>query len=484
MIYPEKTVQKSLAIPEKAILSFLKRLEDSNIQMHSVHFLYQDQLILDHYYAPFRRGQLHRMFSISKSYTAIAVALLIEEGLLSLDDNITNYFPEYCEAVHPWIQDMTIRNMLMMRTCHKSTTYKIAPEKNWVESFFITAPTHPSGAFFHYDTGSAHVLSALVEKLTGMPMLDYIKKQLAPLELSNESYMLTDPFGVSMGGSGLVAPATDLIRIGYFLLHQGNIDGKQLLSKEILSLMTANLSDTARNATHAVEAQGYGMMFWRTRNNGYMCYGMGGQFILCYPQYQFCLCTTADTQPVRGGNQFIFDALDEEILPYLQEAHKSEGETARSTHLDFFLSQLCMKPLDSHFTPSDFASHFAVDLGQALTYRLNENAQGFSDISLCFQEAAGTLSYYLHGEKCEITFGFQHLQEGRLPGYDFCSYASGAFTAVDQLRVRIEVIDSHVGSIDFEFHFFPDAIAVAMKKVEEDYYNEYQGCLYGKRISS
>lgn len=76
---------------------------------------------------------------------------------------------------------MTIRDILNMQTCHTSTTYKIDPTKKWVESFFTTTPSHPSGTIFLYDTSSSHTLCVLVEKLTHMPMIEYLKKKVDAL---------------------------------------------------------------------------------------------------------------------------------------------------------------------------------------------------------------------------------------------------------------------------------------------------------------
>ena len=80
---------------------------------------------------------------------------------------------------------MTIRDMLMMRTCHRRTTYKEGSSSwdyvtsycdNWTESFFKVKPDHDPGALFFYDTSSPHTLGALIEKLTGMDLADYLRK--------------------------------------------------------------------------------------------------------------------------------------------------------------------------------------------------------------------------------------------------------------------------------------------------------------------
>src|SRR5690606_7533625 len=99
-------------------------------------------------------------------------------------------------------------------------TYKINPERDWVGSFFDTEPTHPPGSLFIYDTSSSHTLCALVERLTGKPMLDYLRdKFLDNIGFSREAYIIPDPFGVSMGGSGLMATPMDIMKFGVAIMN-------------------------------------------------------------------------------------------------------------------------------------------------------------------------------------------------------------------------------------------------------------------------
>ena len=147
------------------ITNMIKRLEALKIPMHSILIARNDRLVYEGYYKPYDKTRQHRMFSVSKTFTALAIGHLATLGLIHLDDHIVDYFPEKCpENIHPWIQAMTLRNMLEMRTCHSATTYKHDLSKDWVASFFHTTPDHPAGTVFHYYTSSPHVLCALVRQ--------------------------------------------------------------------------------------------------------------------------------------------------------------------------------------------------------------------------------------------------------------------------------------------------------------------------------
>ena len=112
-ISPEKA-----GIPSKSIANFINTLNSYNINTHSIIMAKGNNIIAESYYEPFGKDILHRMYSVSKSFVAIAIGLAEQEGLLSLDDKFIDYFPEYQnENIDKKYQETTIRDMLTMRSC-------------------------------------------------------------------------------------------------------------------------------------------------------------------------------------------------------------------------------------------------------------------------------------------------------------------------------------------------------------------------------
>lgn len=484
MLTFETASPESTGLSSQHIINFINRLQDKQVPMHSLLLLHQDKLIAEGYYAPYTADTLHRMFSISKSFTSVAIGLLEAEGQLSITDKICGYFPEYVSAdTHPWILEMTIRDMLMMRTCHAATTYKINMQSDWVESFFTVPPTHPAGKLFHYDTSSAHTLCALVEKLTGTDMLSYIKKKLEPLGLSEASYMLKDPFGVSMGGSGLVAKPMDMLKFGYLLMHDGALpasgisgdttDKIQLVPAAYIRQATANLTPTFMTAPLPSEACGYGYQIWRNERGGYVCYGMGGQFIISLPEHDLICVTTADTQGMAGGNQLIYDAFYEEIVDNITKDSLPENSSAQSD-LAILLNNLAISPL----TGAVYSPY--VEKVNQKEYHLLHNPNDFSKISLEFKDSStGALHFNLHGQYCELCFGLGNMQCGTFPIYDMKYAASATWLSENTLYIRAHIIDEYVGSVRFELTFEDNNVTVFMRKVEESLFSEFNGHLHG-----
>lgn len=488
MLTFEKASPEETGIPSECIIRLIDRLQKRQIPMHSLLLMHYDKLIFEGYYAPLTADSLHRMFSISKSFTSIAIGLLVDEDSISLEDPIIKYFPEKLPAqgdIHPWIAQMTIKHMLMMRTCHASTTYKLNLSSDWVASFFTTPPTHPPGTIFHYDTSAAHTLCALVEKLTGQNMLDYLKKKLQILGFSKESYMIKDPFGVSMGGSGLVALPTDLMKFGYFIAHRGLILGEQLLSPSYIDMAVSPLTANCVTAPLPSEAQGYGLQFWRNEQNGFTCYGMGGQLIIFLPDYQLICVTTADTQSIQGGNQQIYNALYEELLPYIQKQALPHNKMAEKT-LHETLSSLAIKPLTNTFiqnlpTRNAYVPEFFYSINGKIFYVQNKLSD-FQSFCVLLKENTGTLSFTHKNTPYTISFGIGSMQTGSFPIYNLQYAASGAWLFDGTLLIKAHIIDAYVGTVQFQLFFQNDELTIFMTKKEESLFHEFNGHLYCKLV--
>lgn len=460
MLQTKITTPESQGIASEHILHMIKRLEKHQIPMHSILIARNDQLLYEGYYKPYHKTKQHRMFSISKTMTALAIGHLITKGTLRLDDHIADYFPEKCPPdLHPWIQAMTIRNMLEMRSCHSSTTYKADLQSDWVSSFFTAVPDHPAGTVFHYDTSSPHVLCALVEKLTGKPMLTYLKEEvLQDLALSGDSYMLTDPFGVSMGGSGLCCTSMDMLKLGQFLLHKGCINGRQIIDASYMEAATSHINPTIVKAPLPSEAQGYGYQIWQNERGGCVAYGMGGQLVIVIPQYQLVCVTTADTQGYGGGNQVIYDAFYEEVLDKICNTSLAPDPEAYEVLLHY------SEHLSLPVVKGSFSSPMADNVNN-LSYSLLENKAGFTTAALSLDNEAGTGTLAL--DDFQIHFGLGQLTQGTLPLCNQYYVASGAWLKEDTLYIKGHICDECVGSIHIQLHFAGNQITVYLRIIEE-----------------
>lgn len=407
-------------IPSKAITSFENALEKLQVRIHGYMMLSGKNILAERYYAPYHKDSLHRMYSVSKSFTALAVGLLIQKGKLALDDKICDYFPEKLpeEGAHPWCEEMTIRDMLTMRTCYGSTTFKRYSGNDWTESFFRVEPDHIPGTVFSYDTSSSHVLAALVEKMTGKTMLDFMREEmLDELGFSKEAYMIPDPVGVSQGGSGMMSTLRDMACVAYLCNQYGVLDGKELLPVDFMKEATSNQVPTDLNAK-LDEQFGYGYFIWMPREEGFTFFGMGGQLAVCFPKYDFCYVTMADVIGSPCGVQLLHDCFYQTIYPYLvkngeKEVCQAKDKTTRTDIMDACnMETSCHKMHNKTYTfyPNKInwekvtfdwergELHLAIPT-EEFVFRFNPNT---ANIEKCNQEDAWVLQDFLNtGYRCE-----------------------------------------------------------------------------------
>jgi hypothetical protein len=457
------------------IKGFLSDIREHNIPLHSF-MIWQDGKVK-------ARGECpqtplnanHRMFSISKTLTAVAIGLLYSQGRLSPEDRIVDHFKDKLpEKVDPRIEAMTLKNMLMMRTCHSLTTYKQDKGKDWVASFFKVTPDHDPGTLWHYDTSSAHVLAALVERLSGMKILDYIRERLPILNFSGEAFFLCDEMGVPMGGTGLVCNCNDILSLALMFLDAHTLDAAHFIMKyggfgfdagvfqNFLIAASSFKSPTTIKARCRFESFGYGYMIWLTDHKGFMFYGMGGQFAAIYPGRNTILITTADTQNTPDGNDVIFDSFYKNIL--LQENDDGVLE----------MQKLSLPVIQNTISVSLNSS-----------YALDANPHGFTELTAAISGDRGNITIKGSGKKYVLSFGIGRLIAGIFSNYDMRTHGFGIWEDEHMLYLRFYVIDSYLGSVHLQLHFSEDysSVSVFMNKIEESLFWDFRGHLKGNLIT-
>ncbi len=310
---------------EEAILNFLDEVDGLNL--HGVLLTLKGKVLAEGYWSPWKAEIPHRMYSVSKSVVSLAIGMLADAGEISLDDHITTYFPEWIDCDTPeMLLRVTIRDMLRMATCYDRAMYRPLDDEDWTKPFFFGKPTHVPGMVFSYDTSASQVMCALVERLCGKPILEWLEEKLfRPLGMDGTKRWLHDRKGTSQGGTGLIMTLRDLSKLANFCMG----DGGGLISSDYLQQATGwQIATDERSGRE--ERYGYGYQFWRMRQ-GFSMYGLGGQMAMCLPEKQLCLCTTADLMMDASGVQPLYDAFfrhlanvdalpsDEILLPLVQK---------------------------------------------------------------------------------------------------------------------------------------------------------------------
>lgn len=485
---------EEVGIPSSALLSFIHRLEKRNIPMHSLLVIKDNQLAFEGYWAPFSKDKPHRMYSITKSFTALAIGILADQKKLSLQDTVASYFTDKLpENPHPYIMSATIEDLLKMASVHDYTTYK-PPEKpldtsDWIATYFSTPPTHLGGTIFNYDTSATTVLTALVERISEKTLVDFLREPLLdPIGCSQDMRCIQTPCGYSWGGSGLLCTSRDLARVALVCLNDGEYQGASLISKEYIRAATASQIDN--RITTRRDSLGYGYQIWRIPDDGFAFIGMGSQLALCYPAKQLVVVTTADTQEFPEESNNIIRLFSELVYPQIQRSALPPSP-AEEAALSELAHTLALAPLEGE-TSSPLMEYL-----NGKTFVMSENPLEFSTLGFDFSQNQSTLRYQTPRGTHELPFGLGTLVEGWFPethyyteqigvpgGRAFRCTTSAVWSHKNQLTLYCYAIDDSLGLLKLNFSFDGDSVTLFGKKHAEWFFEEYQGFASGMLASA
>jgi CubicO group peptidase (beta-lactamase class C family) len=315
---PRSTPEEQ-GIPSSAILSFVDGAEQKVDAVHSFMIVRHGHVVSEGWWAPYAADEPHVLYSLSKSFTSTAVGLAIAEGKMSLDDTLLKIFPDEAPASPSKnLSSMRVRDLLRMSSGQRDEDIKSFPftgKADLVRTFLEYPVPDIPGTHFVYNTPAAYMLSAIVQKVTGQTVRDYLQSRLfEPLGIAQPKWDESAQ-GVSFGGFGLNLLTEDIARFGQLYLQKGQWQGRQLLPaawvEEATSLQTANGSDPTSDWN-----QGYGYQFWRCRHGFFRGDGAFGQFCIVMPQYDAVVAITSGT----GDMQSVMNLVWDRIVPAMGAA--------------------------------------------------------------------------------------------------------------------------------------------------------------------
>ena len=337
-----RSTPEAQGVSSTDILRFVEEAEQKIDALHSFMMVRRGHVVAEGWWAPFAAGEPHMMFSLSKSFTSTAVGLAVAEGKLSVDDPVLSFFPDEAPA-EPGdnLKAMRVRDLLTMTAGHHQEDLHDFPygsEESVVKKFFALPIAHKPGTFFVYNTPASYMLSAVVQKVTGQAVLDYLRPRLfEPLGIDDPAWEASKQ-GVSMGGFGLSVRTEDIAKFGELYLRKGMWRGKQLIPASWVETATARHVSNG-SAPASDWEQGYGFQFWRSRHGFYRGDGAHGQFCLVLPQYDTVIAITSGTRDMASVMNLVWDRL----VPAL-EPSALPADVAGQRALSAKLTSLTLRP--------------------------------------------------------------------------------------------------------------------------------------------
>lgn len=314
-------------IDDAAILNFVEALSTELGAPHSMMLLVHGKVIAEGWWTPFVPDAQHMLFSVSKSFTSTAIGLLIDEGRLSVESRVIELLPDDAPArISPNLAAMTVRDLLTMTSGHATDTLEaiersaMAGGSNWARAILAEPIAHVPGSTFVYNSGATYLLSAILTRITGQRLIDYLTPHLfAPLGIHSATWEQC-PRGIDVGGWGLALTTEQIAAFGQLLLQGGRWQDAQIVPADWVAEATAfqvpngdgDLRDAEGNVTDS--SQGYGYQFWRCQAPGaYRADGAFGQMCIFLPEQDAVLVLTNGIE----SGQSALNVVWEHLLPHL-----------------------------------------------------------------------------------------------------------------------------------------------------------------------
>jgi CubicO group peptidase (beta-lactamase class C family) len=382
----DRATPESLGIPSSAILEWVDELGRIAPDFHSLMIVRHGRVAAEGWWAPNGPDLPHLLYSVSKSFTSTAVGLAISEGHFGLDDTVVSFFPDEApEQVSPYLAAMKVRHLLSMATGHdeKTVDLPIPGHGEYLVRNFLAFPiADPPGSRFVYNTPASYMLSAIVQKATGLNLVDYLEPRLfEPLGIARPIWQ-SDGHGVAMGGFGLWLRTEDIARFGQLYLQGGVWGGRQVIPAEWVNTATTFKIDTGPNLNpNADWLQGYCYQFWRGQHDSFRGDGAFGQFCLVVPDQDLVLAMTAGIEPMH----LVLESFWRIVLPRLAASPLAEDPAAREP-LAARLAGLALVP-----HPGGASSPLEAEISGA-EFALEANRFGFESLQLEFAPDGGSLT--------------------------------------------------------------------------------------------
>jgi CubicO group peptidase (beta-lactamase class C family) len=448
-----RATPEAQGISSTAISSFLSAAEQQGLELHSLVLVRHGQVVAEGWWEPYSAEKVHLLYSLSKSFTATAIGLAVAEGRLFEDDLVTSFFPDDLpETISDHLAAMKVRHVLSMATGHVEDTLDRAVKingDNWVKGFLSLPPERAPGSIFCYNNGATFMLSAIIQKLTGMKLIDYLRPRLLePLGITQTRWD-ENPQGLNLGFSGFHVTTETIAKFGQLYLQKGMWQGQRLLSKHWVETATREHIPNASLVEDKTAdwEQGYGYQFWQCQHDCYRADGAFGQFCVVMPEQDAVLAITSAVENM----QDVLDLTWTHLLPVMTDAVLADDSTGQGA-LSNQLASLTIPPVQGEITSptaqtvSGKTYHFEADKLTKTSELAKPNyGEPIQNVALHFHENECLLVIKDTKKEHHVKCGYQQWLSSKTTFYGEPTStikASGAWTDPNTFTLKIIYIET------------------------------------------
>jgi hypothetical protein len=440
-------------VSSKGIYTFLEAAEKSKNELHGFMFLRHGKIIAKAWWNPYAPGLKHSMYSVSKSFTSTAIGLAVAEKRLTVNDKVISFFPrELPDTISSNLAELTVKNLLTMSVGQdpEMTFTIVKNDSDWVKAFLRTPIVHKPGSKFLYNSLASYMLSAIIQKITGLKLMDYLNQRLFnPLGIRGIDWE-TDQKGINTGGWGLRLKTEDMAKFGELYLNKGKWNGRQIVAgswiEEATTMKIDQQPDSSQTAKEKSDwLQGYCYQFWRCRHNAFRADGAYGQYIIVLPDQDAVIVICSETANMQDELNMVWKFLLPSIHPGRLEPNPQMDSLLRHKMASLALGL----PVNLHHPDK-------TELENAgRTFLISPNEKGIQAISFRFSDNRCFVRIKTAIMSYDLVFGSGRWEMGetRMPGPNLFGQARGHFSGLPSAKVAGSFAWKGRDSLEFQLRY-------------------------------
>jgi CubicO group peptidase (beta-lactamase class C family) len=304
------------------IVGFLDAVETAGMDLHSLMILRHGAVLAEGWWAPYRRSDIQLLYSLSKTFLAMAVGIATGEGRFSTEDLVADLLPDLVpEPLPDHLRQLRVRHLLSMASGHREETLPriVTMGPDPVRNFLALPPDEPPGSVFAYNQGNSLALSQIITSMTGQRVVDYLRPRLFdPLGIDRAEWLFTST-GIDQGFSGLHVTTESVAKLGQLVLRHGRWGDAQLVPAEFVAECRRPQVGNSRQQATADWRQGYGYQMWMCLHGAQRGDGAFGQLAVLLPDADAVIACTAQVIDMQAE----LDLVWQHLLPAFRDSRPS-----------------------------------------------------------------------------------------------------------------------------------------------------------------
>lgn len=290
----QRSTPESQGLSSRQVLKMIdEMMGQTDTDIHGIMVLRHGKVVAEKYNQPWAAPYGHTLYSCSKSFTAVAVGLAVSDSLLTLDTRLADVLADKLPPIPgDSLLSITVRDLLTMRSGLPVDTRMRTVSRDWISTYLAQPMAAQPGTLFAYDSIDSYLLSAMVQRVTGKTVMEFLRERIfAPMHIT-QAYWEESPEGITCGGWGLYLQLESMAKFGQLLVQKGMWAGRQLVPADWVDQMLTKHVDVP-NGTR------YGYHIWQCPYpNMWRADGAYGEYIFVLPGSDMVV---AITQCMRGN---------------------------------------------------------------------------------------------------------------------------------------------------------------------------------------